>query len=58
MKALSLIYSLLLTICLVVLTMWQVAIESPTFVVSMSFVLAFLSFVTLCKCFEEFYVGK
>lgn len=58
MKALSLIYSFLLTICLVGLTMWQVAIESPTFVVFMFFAMAFLSFATLCKCLEEFYAGK
>ena len=58
MKALSIIYSLLLTIAMIVLTMWQVAIESPTFVVCMLFVMCFMAIAILCKCFAEFYEEK
>lgn len=55
MKVLSIIYSFLLTIAIIVLTMWQVSIESPIFVVCMSFVMCFMAFAVLCKCFSEFY---
>lgn len=58
MKVLSIIYSFLLTIAILVLTMWQVAIESPTFVVCMFFVMCFMAFAILCKCFAEFYEEK
>ena len=58
MKVLSIIYSFLLTICLVVLTMWQVSNGSPIFVVCMFFVWCFMAIAVLCKCFEEFYENK
>lgn len=55
MKFLSIIYVFVLTIAILVMTMWQVAIESPTFVIVFSFVMSFLSIYLLCKTFEEFY---
>ena len=58
MKILSIIYSFLLTIAIISLTMWQVAIESPTFVICMSFVMCFMAIAILCKCFAEFYEKK
>ena len=58
MKVLSIIYSFLLTICLIGLTMWQIAIESPTFVICMFFALTFGSIIILCKVFAEYYETK
>lgn len=55
MKALSIIYVFVLTIAILVMTMWQVSIESPTFVIVFFFVMSFLSIYLLCKTFEEFY---
>lgn len=55
MKALSIIYVFVLTIAILVMTMWQIAIESPTFVIVFFFVMSFLSIYLLCKTFEEFY---
>lgn len=55
MKVLSIIYSFLLTFCLIGLTIWQVAIESPAIVVCLFFVLTFMSLAILCKTFSEFY---
>lgn len=58
MKVLTIIYSFLLTIAIIALTMWQVAIESPIFVVCMFFVMCFMGIAILCKCFAEFYEEK
>lgn len=58
MKVLSIIYSFLLTIAILGVTMWQVAIESPTIVVCMFFGMCFMSISVLCKCFAEFYEEK
>jgi hypothetical protein len=58
MKVLSIIFSFLLTIAIFVLTIWQIVIEAPAFVVCMLFVMDFMSLVVLCKCFDEFYDKK
>ena len=58
MKVLSIIYLFLLTICLIVMTMWQIAIGSHIFVVCMFFAMSFLSIYLICKTFEEFYEEK
>lgn len=58
MKVLSIIFLFLMTIALFVLTIWQIVIESPTFVVCVFFVMCLMEFAILCQCFFEFYDKK
>ena len=55
MKALEVIYSFLLVFAFIAVTMWQIAIESPTYIICTFFVLCFMSIICLCKVFSEIY---